>query len=428
MKCEDFGKYLDNYENLTEQEKIDMNEHAANCDACKAELDFFLSMISAAKSLPKIEPPSDFMDKLNARLDAEDKRVVSASGIMSHLRRYGTRYAALAACLALVAVITVNRSLLTDKMVDTPDGVILEETTLPDAMAQDDGQSDVLTENDLPVPADDAHSDIAPVANSNNAASASQQNSTATGNKSVGTTSTSAESKTAAAKGSTTGNVTAENTRSVPAGTTGTVSETAETISEAVNVPVSEKTETPAVIATPKNERNSDIGNTEPAPMNITAENNTRSITNANEAYTRNTHNEGYSIALASIVNIHDAPETYDLRAEEVSESLKTSQVQTNYSLASESEIAHGMYYKLNKDGIPIESATAVGSIKFSYDDKERAMEVINHYDVDKQDNVYTTDSVNLTLILSKLRSEGIPYTDYTIDETGEVKFQVQFN
>ena len=48
MDCESFGKYLDNYENLTEQEKSDMDEHAANCEECRAELDFFMSMIATA--------------------------------------------------------------------------------------------------------------------------------------------------------------------------------------------------------------------------------------------------------------------------------------------------------------------------------------------------------------------------------------------
>ena len=38
MDCESFGKYLDNYESLTEQEKSDMDEHAAKCEECRAEL------------------------------------------------------------------------------------------------------------------------------------------------------------------------------------------------------------------------------------------------------------------------------------------------------------------------------------------------------------------------------------------------------
>ena len=151
MDCESFGKYLDNYENLTEQEKSDMSEHAAKCEECRAELDFFLSMISTVKSLPKAEPPSDFMDKLNARLDAEDKRVVSASGIVGHLRRYGMQYAAAAACLALVAVITANRSLLTGQMDNVPDGVIREETTVSDGSAHS-GQSTPVPSAATPSP------------------------------------------------------------------------------------------------------------------------------------------------------------------------------------------------------------------------------------------------------------------------------------
>ena len=416
MNCEDFGKYLDNYESLTEQEKTDMDEHAAKCEACKSELDFFLLMLSSMKSLPKIEPPSDFMDKLNSRLDAEDKRVVPASGIMGHLKRYGMRYAAAAACLALVAVITANRAMFTDTMNNLPGGVIQEETIVSDGSAQSEGQNDAEAADESPaVQTDGTQTDAA--ATDSNGTAAPKQNS-GTKSSTAGNTTAKANTSENAAFTST-----ASSRRFVPDSTA------AEMSREAVNVPVSEKAETSAVAAASANEQ---ISSTEPATMNISAETSTpietRSVMNADEAYSISSHDEGHGIALASIVNDHDTTKTYDLRAEEVSESLKASQVRANYSLAGDNDIAHGRYYKLNKDGIPIESATAVGSIKFKSDDEERALEVINHYAVDERDNVYTTDSVNLTLILSKLRSEGIPYRDYTIGESGEVKFQVQFN
>ena len=409
MDCENFGKYLDNYESLTEQEKSDMDEHAAKCEECRAELDFFLSMISTVKSLPKAELPSDFMDKLNARLDAEDKRVVSASGIIGHFHRYGMRYAAAAACLALVAVITANRSLLTGQMDTVPDGVIREETTVSDGSAQNGSQNNTAADENIGKPA----------AETNNA-----QPSAAPQTNDGGTVTANAVSQTSAPAPRRSSAANAPRTDTfVPASAPRTVSEPSETVGETVSIPVpDENTQTDA-----------------PAPVNEPADNGgeesanaaayiRRSVSEENEPSENTTQRKSYSIALASIVGNDDAPETYDLRPEEVSESIKPSEIQANYSLADEGGIARGKYSKLNKDGIPIESATAIGSIKFRADDEERAMDVINRYTVDKENNIYTTDSANLRLILSRLSSEGIEYTNYTIAGNGEVKFQIEFN
>ena len=403
MDCENFGKYLDNYESLTEQEKSDMDEHAAKCEECRAELDFFLSMISTVKSLPKAEPPSDFMDKLNARLDAEDKRVVSASGIIGHFHRYGMRYAAAAACLALVAVITANRSLLTGQMDTVPDGVIREETTVSDGSAQNGSQNNTAADENIGKPA----------AETNNA-----QPSAAPQTNDGGTVTANAVSQTSAPAPRRSSAANAPRTDTfVPASAPRTVSEPSETVGETVSIPVpDENTQTDA-----------------PAPVNEPADNGgeesanaaayiRRSVSEENEPSENTTQHKSYSIALASIVG------NDDLRPEEVSESIKPSEIQANYSLADEGGIARGKYSKLNKDGIPIESATAIGSIKFRADDEERAMDVINRYTVDEENNIYTTDSANLRLILSRLSSEGIEYTDYTIAGNGEVKFQIEFN
>ncbi len=412
MDCESFGKYLDNYENLTEQEKNGMDEHAAKCEECRAELDFFLSMISTAKSLPKIEPSADFMDKLNARLDAEDKRVVSASGIIGHFRRYGTRYAAAAACLALVGVITANRSLLTGKMDTVPDGIIREETTVSDGSANDSGNAAV--DNPTADAAEEAHGalpEAAPAPNADN---------TAPVRNTVDAPAVTRQSGNAPSGGT------------VRASVPSAVRETPSRPSAA------DTTSIPAVEAPQENaaasEPISDAEGAEIAPVNTSPDENvpvmTRSVPeNSAEAYQK-TDNDGYSIALASIVNGDDAPETYDLRAEDVPESLKAAEIQANYSLAGtdDNDIARGRYSKLNKDGIPIADAPAIGSIQFSSDDEERAMEVINRYTVDEEDNIYTTDTVNLRLILSRLNREGIEYSDYTVSGSGEVKFRIEFN
>ncbi len=419
MDCESFGKYLDNYENLTEQEKSDMDEHAAKCEECRAELDFFLSMISTVKSLPKAEPPSDFMDKLNARLDAEDKRVVSASGIIGHFRRYGTRYAAAAACLALVGVITANRSLLTGKMDSVPDGVIREETTVSDGSAN--GSGNAAADNQTAAATEEAHGtqpEAAPVPNADNTAPVRN-----TGDAPAVTRQSGNASSGGTVRASVPSAVRETPIRPSAADTAGEVITTPAIETAQDNVPASEPV--------------SDAGGAEITPVNTSTDENapvmTRSVPEGGaEVYSLqdNGSEAGYSIALASIVKGGDAPETYDLRAEDVPESLKAAEIQANYSLAGtdDNDIARGRYSKLNKDGIPIADAPAIGSIKFSSDDEERAMEVINRYTVDEEDNIYTTDSVNLRLILSRLSSEGIEYTDYTVAGNGEVKFQIEFN
>ena len=425
MDCESFGKYLDNYENLTEQEKSDMEKHAAKCEECRAELDFFMSMISTAKSLPKIEPPADFMDKLNTRLDAEDKRVVSASKIKGHLRRYGIQYAAAAACLALVTVITANRSLLTDRMDTVPDGIISEETTVSDGSARDGAQ------DNIPVP---STATAAPTVSESNA----QPSDASKAVPAEGNTEPTENAPVTVARQRT--GIPRTSTPSVPAAPRQTSNTANEPAPAFDNVSIPAVTEThvsepsPAEVSIPTAEQPDEANGAEAAPISSTPnENNapvmTRSVPDDYTAEKPDDDEDGYRIALASVVNGDDAPETYDLRAEEVSESLKAAEIQANYSLAGtdNNDIARGKYSKLNKDGIPIADATAIGSIKFSYDDEERAMAVINRYTVDKEDDIYVTDSVNLNLILSKLRSEGIPYTDYTIAGSGEVKFQIKF-
>lgn len=117
MNCEKFNEYLDNYENLTDTQKLEMTAHTAECEACRKELDFMLSIIETAASLPKIEAPSDFMKKLNVRLDAEERKKKRISSVvLANLRRNHRQYTAAAACFALVAVITANSSILLDGM------------------------------------------------------------------------------------------------------------------------------------------------------------------------------------------------------------------------------------------------------------------------------------------------------------------------
>ncbi len=125
MNCEKFNEYLDNYENLTDAQKLEMTAHANECEKCRKELDFMLSIIATTASLPKIEPPADFMKNLNVLIDAEEKKKKRvASVIFTNVRRNWQQYTAAAACFALVAVITANSNMLLDRMNDDTNDVI----------------------------------------------------------------------------------------------------------------------------------------------------------------------------------------------------------------------------------------------------------------------------------------------------------------
>ncbi|MBQ3470758.1 MAG: hypothetical protein IJH17_00035, partial [Clostridia bacterium] len=320
MNCEDFGRYLDNYENLTASEKSQMLEHAAMCEKCQAELDFFLSMIATANSLPKIEPPADFMDSLNARLDAEDKRVVSVSKIAYHIRRNWKQYTAAAACLALVTVITANHSTLLDRYVENnDDGVISEETIPADSTAAPENEAIAPVAETTPAPAQ------AEAPATQNQASAAQ-------------TAAAKPTQTAPQAASAAGTP-----RRQPAASTQT---TATVISTPVTAPTAESN---AQASEPSAQAQATI-TAEPAQ--------TAEITESKATSSSSKPQEDYGIArgLESTASV-----TYDLRAEDVKASLDASEIKSNYSLAEGGEeIAYGRYYTLDRNGNPISSASGI--------------------------------------------------------------------
>lgn len=121
MDCTEFKRYLTNYENLTDKEKSDMDNHASECELCATELTEYIDMLSALRSLPKLETPDDFIDSLNAKLDIIDAE--KKFGIWKYLKTYSCRYGAVAACLALVAVIGFNNNSLIDTMLRNANSV-----------------------------------------------------------------------------------------------------------------------------------------------------------------------------------------------------------------------------------------------------------------------------------------------------------------
>ena len=95
MNCDKFNECLDNYENLSDETKQKMDKHALECANCKSELEFMRSIISTAKSLPDINVPVDFMEKLNVRIDEEEKKKARITRrVMRNVRRNWKQYTA----------------------------------------------------------------------------------------------------------------------------------------------------------------------------------------------------------------------------------------------------------------------------------------------------------------------------------------------
>lgn len=372
MNCEMFREYLDNYENLTAEEKLEMTLHTQTCEKCRMELDFMLSIIETTKSLPKIEPPADFMDKLNIRIDMEErKKRQLTKRILNNLQRNWKQYAAAAACFALVAVVTSNGKMLVDKM-HSNDGVIQEETVTTGDSAP---QTPVST-------AAPQTSDV-----------------------------TSAENKT-------------ENLSPVE----GTVIPTADKSEKASNIPAPKASNSKPSVSQPVKtakaaESKSSAVTSDGAvstPVQSETESNISSDTVAEQTAPPS---ENYGIAVASITPEVEIA-TYSADAAEYS----AKSARSGYSLADESDnIAYGRYYNVGNEG-ETDKPKAIGKLKISSADAQKAMDVIQQYSIDRSGDLYMTDSANFVLILSSFSKEGVRYTDYTMNNDGIIKFMIDFN
>lgn len=354
MDCGKFKEYLDNFENLTEEQKLEMNEHAALCEECADELDFMMSIIETTKSLPDISVPPDFAAKLNARIDAEErKNMTLLRRAALNIKQNRNRYAAVAACFALVAVLTANGANLINKMNGSDDGgVITDETVVTNA-----GDS-VPQPSEVSVPAIEVKEE---------------------NNNQIDT---------------------------VPAPSVYSVKTDGK--SKAVST-VQPKTAV-AAVASSKPQRAVSVATAEPAVK-------TYEPVIANEEPV-GLNNEDVKSVRGEYTLPTDSPASEP--------AVQSENVPGNYSLARSGDIAHGRYYRLDKDGNPIEDETpkAVGSIIISSDDADKAMDVILEYSYADGD-FYMTDSDHLYLMLIELTQMGVDYSNYTPGYQGDITFKL---
>lgn len=380
MNCKQFRECLDNYESLTADEKLEMTAHTEECEACRQELDFMLSIIETTKSLPRIKPPSDFLDKLNVRIDMEEKkRQQLAKRIIRNMQKNWKQYAAAAACFVLVAVVTSNGKMLVDKMNHSDDGVIQEQTA-----ASDDSGSAAPASTAVPQTVEtDSKADLS---------SAFEET---------------AFPPTAKA---TAGNTVSANTPDK--GTTASPSKGNASVKVSANKPASQIADSGVQ-----------------APSSNVSEEKTEDTKQVMQQSSRqqNTESQDYDIAIARMMP-DDGISAYGLEGETAD--YTEDNARNGYSLADRSDnIALSRYYNSENDEDDTEDEPkAIGKLKISSADADRAMNVIQQYSYNSDGDLYTTDPASLALMLSSLNREDVSYTNYTMESDGVIKFKIDFN
>ena len=380
MNCDKFNECLDNYENLSDETKQKMDKHALECANCKSELEFMRSIISTAKSLPDINVPVDFMEKLNVRIDEEEKKKARITRrVMRNVRRNWKQY-------------TANSNMFVDKMNGNDDGVIQEETVVTDS----DGNTAVSTTAPA-VAAQDNAEENQPTVFEETVENTIPENKTAKSTSSLAT----AKPQTSVSTNSVKSSVVANNSKSTSAPS------------------VSPKVQNNAVPSVSAEPAKSDEGAVSQKTTAEVADN-----SNDIQAYSQDD-----GIAIASIDVQSDDRSVYDGTDDNINNSRTVkSSAEDDYSLAGGAQIAYGRYYKLDKDGNPIEAPEEnkpIGSIVISAKDADEALSVIRQYSYDEDGEFYTTSSDRLTSMLSVLSVQGIGYSNYTPAYEGEVTFKL---
>lgn len=123
MDCTECRTLIDAYldDELTHDVKERFVAHISSCEECKRELSFAQGVKSTLASLPKIEVPSDFNERLSKKLAEQKKH----SSFVKLTAKYGT----LAACIILAVVL--HDSFKETDFSNTPDYSEMNTYTAP---------------------------------------------------------------------------------------------------------------------------------------------------------------------------------------------------------------------------------------------------------------------------------------------------------
>jgi hypothetical protein len=397
MTCEQFNKMLDNYENLSEQEKLAMNEHANECEKCRDELDFMLKIIMQLNTLPKIEAPNDFIDKLNKRISLEDYEEKKINRMLNSIRRNYKRYSTIAACLVLAVIVGVNgKSLMNNMMKDDDGGVIVEtgtvgETDTPNTAIQAVPKSEDST----------SESEVTEVPQ-NKAASATETQISSSATK-IATANTS-PTRTTSSSANTQRAVNAASVRE--SNISAATSESADTVKvEIPSVSVIASTAEKSTVDEPVVQSSEAV----PSLARIAETDNQTDETSSDT--TSGSVSKNYTIARG----IYRLPDESIAQAEIAASSSSVSQ---EFSIDENSgmTIARGRYYIPVDDGyVNIDN----NEIEVNGDDAQRAVELIQQYTDKEDDSYYVINSENISPMFEHMDREGINY-QHNVDESSD--------
>lgn len=123
MTCSEFMDMLDNYELLTDSQRIELEKHMQQCEACRREFEFFQSIISISSQIPVPKAPKSLIDDVNAELDKKRTPFIL---LKSNLRVLST----VAACLAVGLAVGLNNGYIKKSINNNENDGIISETTL----------------------------------------------------------------------------------------------------------------------------------------------------------------------------------------------------------------------------------------------------------------------------------------------------------
>ena len=387
MICNDFQKMLDNYENLSETERLQMTVHAGECEKCREDLDFLLAVINTAKCLPDIKAPEDFIDKLNARIDLEDIQMRREARSKRSFAFGWKKYGSVAACMLLAAVIGVNGKSLVSRMSgqNTGDGVITEEKIVSDGSSAPSAQT--------------------PAAINTPAASQAPAES-------------SAPKADIAAIPSLTAPVYTPASTPKPANTASGASNT----SSSAGVSKSVLTVTPSVTRTPS--KPTAAPTAAPAENTAASEDVIKGFSIAEETPSPDTAAEPYTLAKGTYV-------TPDKNTRATEQKVNTDDLTAGEAT---SELALGLYTPIDKDGNPteyavvaepIQGAPVSSSILVSSEDEEKVRSLMNKYVTGNYDAYYMTTEDKLNNVFEEMDREGINYENYIDNSGGRISFRL---
>lgn len=159
MDHSEFYNMLDRYSQLSDAELARLEAHAAECEDCRRELEFFKSINETVSSLKAPSPPPDLADRINSAIDELPKPGLiraAADNIRSNIRQY----AAAAACLAIGIIVGANGAMISERLSGSDDdGVIRTETVVNGGVAAPDDGSETPKEDTPATPAADSPAD-----------------------------------------------------------------------------------------------------------------------------------------------------------------------------------------------------------------------------------------------------------------------------